>query len=121
MKGRLQALFDADITLAAYHLALDAHPEIGNNALLARELGVEVEEQFDGIGVGGRSPTRARRTAFAARRPRQLGARAARVPAGPDEIRRVAIISAAALRDCPAGGRTRATTCSSPASRPSRR
>ena len=50
---RLRALFDANITLAAYHLALDAHLEIGNNALLARELGVEVEEQFDGIGVGG--------------------------------------------------------------------
>src|SRR6266536_832441 len=33
MKGRLEALFDADITLAGYHLALDAHPEIGNNAL----------------------------------------------------------------------------------------
>src|SRR5579864_3842372 len=38
MKGRLKTLFDADITLAAYHLALDSHPEIGNNALLARLL-----------------------------------------------------------------------------------
>src|SRR5439155_16129333 len=27
MKGRLKALFDADVTLAAYHLPLDAHPE----------------------------------------------------------------------------------------------
>src|SRR5919201_6587648 len=43
MKGRLKALLDADLTLAAYHLALDAHPEIGNNARLAQELGVEVE------------------------------------------------------------------------------
>jgi dinuclear metal center YbgI/SA1388 family protein len=53
MKGRLQALFDADLTLAAYHLALDAHPEVGNNVLLARELGVEVERPFAEIGVGG--------------------------------------------------------------------
>ena len=30
MKGRLRALLDADITLAAYHLALDAHLEIGD-------------------------------------------------------------------------------------------
>src|SRR3954462_15623056 len=30
-RGRLQALFAADLSLAAYHLALDAHPEIGNN------------------------------------------------------------------------------------------
>jgi dinuclear metal center YbgI/SA1388 family protein len=54
MKGRLRVLFDADITLAAYHLALDAHPEIGNNVLLARELGLEVEGPFGRIGVGGR-------------------------------------------------------------------
>jgi putative NIF3 family GTP cyclohydrolase 1 type 2 len=38
-KGRLQALFENEIALAAYHLPLDAHPEIGNNAQLARELG----------------------------------------------------------------------------------
>ena len=43
LRGRLKALFDYDLTLAAYHLALDAHPEIGNNALLAAELGVETE------------------------------------------------------------------------------
>jgi dinuclear metal center YbgI/SA1388 family protein len=54
MKGRLRALFDADITLAAYHLALDAHPEVGNNVLLARELGLTVEGPFAEIGVGGR-------------------------------------------------------------------
>jgi dinuclear metal center YbgI/SA1388 family protein len=53
MRARLQALFDADITLAAYHLPLDAHPEIGNNVLLARAIGIEVEGPFAGIGVGG--------------------------------------------------------------------
>src|SRR5207244_12893602 len=37
MKGRLKALFDGDLTLAAYHLARDAHPEIGTTALRARE------------------------------------------------------------------------------------
>jgi len=39
LKRRLRILFDADIALAAYHLPLDAHPELGNNALLARALG----------------------------------------------------------------------------------
>ena len=39
LKRRLQILFDADIALAAYHLPLDAHPELGNNALLASALG----------------------------------------------------------------------------------
>ncbi len=53
MKGRLKALFDADITLVAYHLALDAHLDIGNNALLAREIGVTVDSRFADLGVGG--------------------------------------------------------------------
>ncbi len=46
LKRRLQILFDADIGLAAYHLPLDAHPEIGNNALLARALGAETLDPF---------------------------------------------------------------------------
>ena len=46
MKRRLQTLFDGDITLAAYHLALDAHPEIGNNIIVSRELGIAEPERF---------------------------------------------------------------------------
>ena len=38
---RLRPLFKHDINLAAYHLPLDAHPELGNNAILARELGCD--------------------------------------------------------------------------------
>src|SRR5918998_201144 len=40
-KRRLRALFEADLSLAAYHLPLDAHPEVGNNALICAELGLE--------------------------------------------------------------------------------
>jgi dinuclear metal center YbgI/SA1388 family protein len=43
---RLKLLFEADIALAAYHLPLDAHPELGNNALLARALGAEQMTPF---------------------------------------------------------------------------
>ena len=42
-KRRLKALFDANITLLGYHLPLDAHPEVGNNALWLRRLGFTVE------------------------------------------------------------------------------
>jgi len=39
MKGaRVRALLQQDIGLLAYHLPLDAHPELGNNAQLARVL-----------------------------------------------------------------------------------
>jgi len=53
LKGRLQALFAANLSLVAYHLALDAHAELGNNALLAARLGVARDETFADVGAGG--------------------------------------------------------------------
>ncbi|MEZ5542975.1 MAG: Nif3-like dinuclear metal center hexameric protein [Pseudomonadota bacterium] len=41
LRRRLKLLLDADISLLAYHLPLDAHPEFGNNTQLARVLGLE--------------------------------------------------------------------------------
>ena len=41
---RLQPLFAHDIALAAYHLPLDGHPVLGNNAQLADGLGCEATE-----------------------------------------------------------------------------
>ena len=60
MKERLRILFDADMSLAGYHLPLDAHPEVGNNALICEALGLERAEPFAehkgrAIGVVGRS------------------------------------------------------------------
>lgn len=46
MKRRLKLLFDADMSLAAYHLPLDAHPELGNNAQIAFALGGEIVQRF---------------------------------------------------------------------------
>lgn len=42
MKQRLSRLLAHEINLLAYHLPLDAHPELGNNAQLARRLGIAV-------------------------------------------------------------------------------
>ncbi len=39
---RIKALLDHDINLFAYHLPLDIHPELGNNAQLAKLLNIEV-------------------------------------------------------------------------------
>jgi dinuclear metal center YbgI/SA1388 family protein len=52
---RLRLLFKSDLALAGYHLPLDAHPEFGNNALLARGLGCERQEPFgmvEGVPIG---------------------------------------------------------------------
>jgi dinuclear metal center YbgI/SA1388 family protein len=41
-KRRIEALLAHGISLVAYHLPLDAHPEIGNNAQLAERLGIQI-------------------------------------------------------------------------------
>lgn len=43
---RVKSLLDADISLIAYHLPLDAHPLFGNNACLAEKLGLQVAGRF---------------------------------------------------------------------------
>jgi dinuclear metal center YbgI/SA1388 family protein len=60
MKERLRIVFDADISVAGYHLPLDAHPEVGNNALICAKLGLERAEPFGEyrgrqVGFVGRS------------------------------------------------------------------
>jgi len=46
MKQRLQLLLAHDINLFAYHLPLDAHAELGNNAQLGRVLGWQADQRF---------------------------------------------------------------------------
>ncbi|WCE30528.1 Nif3-like dinuclear metal center hexameric protein [Vibrio sp. SCSIO 43137] len=48
MKGkRVKSLIKNDINLYAYHLPLDVHPELGNNAELARLLEIKIEGGFE--------------------------------------------------------------------------
>lgn len=108
VRDRLKVLFDADLSLAAYHLALDAHPEVGNNALLCAELGIEREERFaDGLGFGGRLPGPVPINDLAER----VQARLDRAPLvfsyGPELVERVAVCSGGAARyvaEAAAGG-----------------
>lgn len=52
MKERLRLLLAHDINLYAYHLPLDAHPELGNNAQLGVRLGLRGQAAF-GEGLLG--------------------------------------------------------------------
>src|SRR5512147_2667459 len=45
-RRRLQRLLGTQTSLLAYHLPLDAHPELGNNAQLGRVLGLETRGTF---------------------------------------------------------------------------
>lgn len=95
LRGRLEALFRADLTLAAYHVALDAHPEVGNNAQLARRLGVTPERRFAGIGVGGALREPELLDDFVARVERVVEREALVFSSGPERVERVAISTGA--------------------------
>lgn len=51
-KQRLASLLAHDISLFAYHLPLDAHPTLGNNAQLAKRLGWTIEGNFSEQDIG---------------------------------------------------------------------
>ena len=51
-KARMQALLKHDINLLAYHLPLDGHPELGNNAQLGRFFGWASEGRFGEQDLG---------------------------------------------------------------------
>jgi len=52
MKQRLARLLAHDINLYAYHLPLDAHPDLGNNAQLGQRLGLRASGRFGEQDLG---------------------------------------------------------------------
>ena len=52
MKQRLALLLKHEINLYAYHLPLDAHPELGNNAQLGLQLGLTATSRFGEQNLG---------------------------------------------------------------------
>lgn len=51
-KQRMAALLKHDINLFAYHLPLDAHPVLGNNAQLAAKFGWKIDGNFGEQNIG---------------------------------------------------------------------
>jgi dinuclear metal center YbgI/SA1388 family protein len=98
---RLRPLFKHDVALAGYHLPLDAHPEVGNNAILAERLGCERHEPFGtyrGVPVGraGTFPGDGIPAADLFARVREITARVPTVfDGGPERVRRIGIVSGA--------------------------
>jgi dinuclear metal center YbgI/SA1388 family protein len=102
LADRLRLLLGSEISLAGYHLPLDAHPVHGNNALLAAALGADstapfghhhgraigVAARFAGDGVAA-SELLERVRAVTSREPLWLDC-------GPDQIRTLGIVSGAA-------------------------
>ena len=105
--NRLRTLFAANIALAAYHLPLDAHPEFGNNALIAAGLGLEQREPFGQylgkpIGQRGTFPGDGiSRDELVAKVAKLTGQAPLVFPAGPDQVRSIGVISGGASRELP--------------------
>lgn len=97
-RRRIALLLEHGLHLFAYHLPLDVHPELGNNAQLARVLGWTVDGRFgdEGLGCWHDLPRPLAPDALAARVSRRLGRRALGVGAPPPAIRRVAWCTGAA-------------------------
>ncbi|MFC3607870.1 Nif3-like dinuclear metal center hexameric protein [Stutzerimonas tarimensis] len=95
MKGRrLKTLLVHDISLLAYHLPLDVHPEVGNNVQLAQLLGLQVDGLLEpddpkSVGLVGSLPANMMPAEFAEHLQRTLGRQPLTIE-GDRPIRRVA-------------------------------
>jgi dinuclear metal center YbgI/SA1388 family protein len=101
---RLRFLFKHDLALAAYHLPLDAHPTLGNNALLAAALGAqEVTSAFphSGRDVGLLARLKAQTPQRLGDRLRDVlgGRKPLHLPAAPETITRVGVVTGSAADD----------------------
>ncbi|HEY6673173.1 MAG TPA: Nif3-like dinuclear metal center hexameric protein [Solirubrobacterales bacterium] len=99
MAARLRALLCAGVSLVAYHLPLDAHPEIGNNALLRDALGLTPDERPFGeakgsaVGLIGRSAEPIDLAELRRRLAEAVGREPLVFDAGPQRISSVGIVS----------------------------
>lgn len=98
---RVAALVESGMALLAYHLPLDRHPELGNNALGARALGLEELEPwgvFEGLPIGFRGlfPAPLSPAGLVERCRQVFGQEPLVFLEGPAEIRTVGLISGAA-------------------------
>jgi dinuclear metal center YbgI/SA1388 family protein len=101
LKDRLKFLLDNDITLAGYHLPLDAHPVVGNNALALKDWGaVDLEPWGDvegtPIGWKGRLPEPLRAPTFFEKLNAYYEREALVFPHGPENVETVAVVSGGA-------------------------
>jgi dinuclear metal center YbgI/SA1388 family protein len=99
LAARLRALLCADVSLAAYHLPLDAHPEIGNNALLRDALGLQADDRPFGqakgsaVGLIGRAPEPIDIDELARRLTDAVGREPLVFDAGPERISSVGVVT----------------------------
>ena len=99
-RQRLHTLLRHDLNLFAYHLPLDAHPDLGNNTQLARRLGLTVTgwlgDDDSSLGLVGRLPDPMSAAEFATLVEDVLGRETLHIGEAEDEIETIAWCTGAA-------------------------
>jgi dinuclear metal center YbgI/SA1388 family protein len=96
---RIRTLITHDVAVYAAHIPLDCHPEVGNNAVLARELGLESLTPFgryEGVEIGWMGLANVPLAELARLLEERIGARPRVIATGPDPVQRVAVVTGAA-------------------------
>ena len=96
LKARVARLLAHDLNLFAFHLPLDAHAELGNNAQLGRRLGLAADARFGEQELGFIGPAGGTLDTLVQAVRAQLGRDAVVVPGDGRPLRRVAWCSGAA-------------------------
>jgi dinuclear metal center YbgI/SA1388 family protein len=98
----LRSLLDADLAVYSCHLPLDAHPSLGNNALLCNALGLRKRRPFfisHGQAIGFRADKKILRDELSDRLHKATGAEPRVIPAGPKLCRSIGVVSGGAGGD----------------------
>lgn len=97
--GKLRTAMNADLAIYSAHLPLDVHPKLGNNAVLAKALGITKTEPFfdwKGLKVGLRAEVSVTRASLVKRLGEAVGGPVHVCAGGPEKVRRVGIITGGA-------------------------
>ena len=96
---KIRTAMQADMAIYSAHLPLDVHPRLGNNALLAKALGITQTTpffDFKGLKVGLRAKANLTRTALVKKLTAAVGGPVHVCAGGPEKVREVGIITGGA-------------------------
>jgi dinuclear metal center YbgI/SA1388 family protein len=96
---RLRTAITGNLAVYSSHLPLDLHPRLGNNARLARALGLRRPQPFfeeHGVKIGFQARVELSRDQLLRNVRAVTGAPAALIPGGPGQVRRVGVVSGGA-------------------------
>jgi dinuclear metal center YbgI/SA1388 family protein len=99
LRRKLKCAFDADLAVFSSHLPLDLHAKLGNNALLAKALGLrKCAPAFlsKGQAIGLTGNTDASRAEFSRRIEKAVGCAVKLAPGGPKHVKRVGVVTGGA-------------------------